>query len=104
MITLTQDALIFSEIFGSPEILQGQPSNVTVQKGKPAVFQCRVHSKVRPVFYWLRRTDGRTSNDGLIPFLNDTYEVNTIHCHMLRMSMQTSVMYLVMIIGTAALL
>ncbi|XP_021931853.1 fibroblast growth factor receptor-like 1 isoform X2 [Zootermopsis nevadensis] len=62
------------EIFGSPEILQGQPSNVTVQKGKPAVFQCRVHSKVRPVFYWLRRTDGRTSNDGLIPFLNDTYE------------------------------
>ncbi|PNF38773.1 hypothetical protein B7P43_G13742, partial [Cryptotermes secundus] len=63
------------EMLGAPEILEEQPSNVTVQKGKPAVFQCRVHSKVRPNLYWLRRTDGRTSNDVLIPLLNDTYEL-----------------------------
>jgi hypothetical protein len=69
--------MIFSEMLGAPEILEEQPSNVTVQRGKPAVFQCRVHSKVRPNFYWLRRTDGRTSNDVLIPLLNDTYEVSS---------------------------
>jgi len=66
-------------MLGPPEILEEQPSNVTVQKGKPAVFQCRVHSKVRPLFYWLRRTDDRTSNDVPIPLLNDTYEVSNTH-------------------------
>jgi hypothetical protein len=68
--------MTFPETLGAPEILEEQPSNVTVQNGKAAVFQCRVHSKARPNFYWLRRTDGRASNDVLIPLLNNTYEVS----------------------------
>lgn len=64
-----------TEKLGPPEILQEQPSNVTVQQGTRAIFQCRVHSKDRPIFYWLRRTHHRTSDYVSIPFLNDTYEV-----------------------------
>lgn len=63
-----------TEKLGPPEILQ-EPSNLTVQQGTRAIFQCRVHSKDRPIFYWLRRTDHRTSNDTPLPFVNDTYEV-----------------------------
>ncbi|GFG30188.1 hypothetical protein Cfor_06530 [Coptotermes formosanus] len=68
-----------TERLGPPEILQEQPSNVTVHQGNRAIFQCRVHSKDRPIFYWLRRTDYRTSNYVSIPLLNDTYEASSEH-------------------------
>lgn len=74
--------LSFSEKLGPPEILQEQPSNLTVQQGTRAIFQCRVHSKDPPIFYWLRRTDHRTFNDAPLPFLNDTYEASSEQCQL----------------------
>ena len=59
-----------------PEFLFGQPSNITVYEGEPAVFQCRVHSKGPPSFFWFRKQNHSMSNTGYIKYLNDTYEVS----------------------------
>lgn len=83
MTNRSSHGLSFSEKLGPPEILQ-EPSNLTVQQGTRAIFQCRVHSKDPPIFYWLRRTDHRTSNYVALPFLNDTYEASSEQCQVAK--------------------
>ncbi|XP_069679017.1 fibroblast growth factor receptor-like 1 [Periplaneta americana] len=73
-VTQTYEVEIIEMKGSPPEFLEDQPSNVTVHTGESAVFQCRVHSKVPPKFFWLRRQDEDTSSNGEITYLNNTYE------------------------------
>lgn len=80
VMNLKTSTVSFLERTNSKPMLTGNhPLNTTVELGGTALFQCKVHSDVKPVIQWLKRLEPGTERR-----YNTTLEVGGQHFMVLR--------------------